>query len=95
MNEKYQAALESFMQFYDSREALGNWQKKIVGKIGHNPGHETTKSIGDAYEAIRTILVFRGEDELVAWLDEMHMTIIHYGVQASILYVALKGESTP
>lgn len=95
VNNIQKAALEVFMQFYDSKETLGNWEKKIVGKIGHNPGHETTKSIGDAYEAIRTILVFRGEDELVAWLDEMHSTIVHYGVQASILYKVVSINERP
>lgn len=90
MNKKQQAALEAFMQFYDSKEALGNWEKKTIGNA---PAYETSKSLGDAYEAIRTILVFRGEDELVAWLDEMNSTIVHFGVQASILYVALKEEN--
>lgn len=92
MNKQQQAALEAFMRYYDSREALGNWEKKTVGHTSETPGYETTKSLTDAYEALRTILVFRGEDELVAWLDEMYTTVNQYAVQASILYKALRQE---
>lgn len=90
MNKQQQAALEAFMQYYDSREALGNWEKKTVGRLGDHPGYETTMSISDAYESILTILASTGDVELIAWLNEMHITIIQYGVQASILYKALK-----
>lgn len=84
--KKERVALESFMQYVNSRDALGTWEKKV---IGYAPGYETTKSIGDAYVAIHDILDAHSENELAAWLEEMWSTINQYPVQASILYKAL------
>lgn len=85
-------ALDTLMQFYDHVEALGNFEKKTVGKFGASPGVETIKCSYEAYEAIRTILVFRGVDELAAWLDEMWQSIEQYQLQVSIYYKATKEQ---
>ena len=87
-------ALEKLMQFYDQVEALGNFRKKTVGQIGTSPGIETTKCDYEAYEAMRTILIFRGENELAAWLDEMWQTIQQYQLQVAIYYKATKEQKS-
>lgn len=93
MDEKQRAALERFMHLYDEHEALGNFEKKVVGKMGirAQPGVETTKCIQEAYEDIRSILESQGNVELVAWFDEMYKAFNDNQREASILYVAFTG----
>lgn len=87
-----ESAIHDLMALYDHVESLGSFEKKVVGNVGFSPGYETSDSLTGACERIRRVLVFRGEDELVAWLDEMHTLLVQYNVEVSRVWVWLKEQ---
>lgn len=87
-----ESAIHDLMALYDHVESLGNFEKKVVGNMGFSPGYETSDSLTDACERIRRVLVFHGEDKLVAWFDEMHTLLVKYNVEVSRVWVWLKEQ---